>query len=76
MGRILDWIFQDTDEDLYSQYKTDVLDCHPFKSPLPITFEQYKNMNSIENVDEKIVSRISEPLIENPTTSYEEIISD
>ncbi len=49
---ILDWLLKDTEEELYSQYKTDIIDCHPGRGLPPITFEQFKAYpNSIDSFD-------------------------
>ncbi len=41
---ILGYVFKESDEELYNQYKLEVLDCHPFTDePVPITFEEWKD---------------------------------
>ena len=45
MGLCLDcWdtIFKERDQDLWAIYKTDVVDCHPFNTAPPISFEDWK----------------------------------
>lgn len=40
---VLGIILKKTEEELYEQYKVDVIDCHPFKDrPVPISFEEWK----------------------------------
>ena len=40
---VLSYFFKESDEELYNQYKLEVVDCHPFKDKsVPITFEEWK----------------------------------
>jgi len=44
MGLCLDcWndFFNGVSKELYREYKTDVLDCHPFNTPVPISFKNW-----------------------------------
>ncbi len=44
----MSWLLKDTEEDLFSQYQTDIIGCHPGNDLPPITFEQYKMTKSME----------------------------
>lgn len=57
---VLTWLLQDTEEELYAQYQTDVIDCHPGNDLPPTTFEQFKEyQNQREsNNSEKTTERI------------------
>ena len=48
IGRVIEWILQDTDEELYSQYQFDVVGCDPYQGAPPITFEEYKKRKTGE----------------------------
>ena len=77
LGWELDWLLQDTEEELYSQYRTDVVDCHPFEGLPPITFDEFKKIYQFPDVEyiknqQKIVSPIH--FVEYPEPSDENII--
>ena len=37
-------IVPDDEAELRSRYQTEVVDCHPFNTPPPISFKQFKEM--------------------------------
>ena len=44
IGKILKWCISESEEELMSRYKFDVIGCHPFNTPAPITFEEWKKL--------------------------------
>ena len=39
--KLRDLIMEESDEELREIYKLDVVDCHPFDTPVPITYEEW-----------------------------------
>ena len=44
IGKMLKWCISEDETELMSRYKTEVVDCHPFNTPVPITFKEWKKL--------------------------------